>query len=299
MEFQIYEGNNKKSAVIGTVSLDYWLKAQKQPKPHIVETCKKIDQAVKDGNKKLKKELKDQLPGCTPAVHVTTHRRKNCIQSFTGIAQLDIDDINHAPALKQYLFDTYPCIIAAWLSVSKRGVKCFVSIPLARTIEDFRAYMYGLCAEFSGYKGFDPITCNPVQVCYYSHDPDLLRREKYTVWTEKGFQVGQQPTQTTPKPNIEVLEWHTKATIKIINTGFANIKGNGHPQLRSLCRSVGGYVASGYISANDAIQQINYCIENNKYLKNDGAGTIPGYKKTALSAMNDGQRSPLTLESLN
>jgi hypothetical protein len=66
----------------------------------------------------------------------------------------------------------------------------------------------------------------------------------------------------------------------------------GHPQLRSLCLSVGGYVASGYISMLEAEQLIHHLIETHHYLSKG----ISGYKKTATWALNEGTRKPIVLE---
>ena len=85
----------------------------------MVDIIDQIAQAAKAGNVKLTNELKTHLYSFTPCVNVDKYRRYEQITAFTGLAVLDFDN---AAEFKEFIFDEYKEIIAAWLSPSKKGV---------------------------------------------------------------------------------------------------------------------------------------------------------------------------------
>jgi len=288
--FQYYSNDIHRSKAVGWVTLQEFIRANKAPKPDTIELFRQIEHLNQIGDKLGKARLKERLYSFLPCVQTNGGRRYVDIAAFTGLAVLDFDNIDNSVDFKEYLFDEYKCIIACWLSPSKKGVKALVKIPIVRSVQEFKDYFFGLAEEMYQYNGFDDSSKNCVLPLFQSYDPDLLFRDDPTTWVQKGIDINQFVPQNTYyiQPKLDGLE---PVIIKMINTGLAKINDNGHPQLRSLCISIGGYVASGYIDKNTAIDYICHEIESHQYLKKG----IAGYQKTAKQAVEWGLSRPLTL----
>ena len=292
IKFQYYPAKITGIKPIGWVTLDQFIKANSNPNGHIKELFKKIEYSASIGDLKTKQELKEHLYSFTPCVNVSDIRAYKCITSFTGLLVLDFDKVDNAADLKRYLFDTYECIYLCWISPSKKGVKALVKIPVVNTVNQFKAYYFGIAEEMEQYNGFDSTGQNSVLPLYQSYDPEMLIRENPTLWTttginRKAFEI--QPIAPIISPELSTGKENVIS--KIIYSGIDKIKDNGHPQLRSLCLSIGGYVANQYMNFNDAIDIIYNRIESNHYLQKG----ISGYKKTARWAVLNGTSRPLTL----
>jgi hypothetical protein len=287
--FQYYGNEINSSRPQGTVTLYQFIRSTRNPKPETLDLFRRIAEATIAGDMELKARLKEKLYSFTPCVVVSEFRRKNCIKAFTGILVLDFDKIDFAEEFRDYLFDIYDCIIAAWVSPSKRGTKALVNIPVVENLDEFKSYYFGIAAEMDQYKGFDSSGQNAVLPLFQSFDPELRVRDDPAYWTQKGIMRGAKPSTPAPVTNYTR---DAERVGKMIRTGINKIVDNGHPQLRSICLSVGGYVANNYIDYSEAIQLIDYLIEQNGYLSKG----VPGYKKTALWALNQGTHNPLTLK---
>ena len=293
--FQVYRQPITNIKPDRLISLDMFLGYTEDPPRSIINVFDEIAEAESSGNKQLKARLKQHyLFYFTPCAVVHPVRNYQSIKEFTGLLVLDFDHIDNAPHFKSFLFDEYKSIIAAWLSPSKRGVKCLVKIPIVKTIVEFKEYYYGIAAEMEVFAGFDPSGQNAVLPLFQSWDPDLLSRDNFDIWTNKGgkrsdFDLA--PARHALK--IDVTDKDKQIIAKIINTGFDHIIDYGHPMLRSLCITIGGYIASGYIAEQEALQMINYEIETHPYLTKG----IAGYKKTAQWAIKIGQNKPLMLNN--
>ncbi len=275
------------------ITLDQFLEYTRNPPHRIVNVFAQIAAAGATGNKELKAELKQtHLLYFTPCVEINQKRNYASIVRFTGLLVLDFDHIGNAQEFKEYLFNQYPAIIAAWLSPSMRGVKALVQIPIVETVEAFKQYYFGIAAEMEQYNGFDPSGQNCVLPLFQSYDRDLLYRKAPDTWQVKGMKRNDfTASPLVALPNIDHSDRDKQTIIRMINTGFAHVTDYGHPPLRSLCIAIGGYIASGYIDEYEAMQIINYEIETHPYLKKG----ISGYKKTAQWSIKTGQNKPLSL----
>jgi len=231
----------------------------------------------------------NNLPFFTPAVLVKNRRRYDDIIKFNGIGVLDFDHVHNADELKYHIFENFDFVIAAWLSPSKKGVKVIYKIPVCESVDQFKSYFWGLEKVFEVYDGFDSSSQNCVLPLFYSYDYDLLYRTDAETWT--GTSENPRRHQTPGriiKPNYSDK---TNVILKIAETGINKITGNGHPQLRSICLSLGGYVASGYINKYEIISHVEYLIDINGYLQKGPEG----YKQTARWAIENGMKQPLQL----
>jgi len=293
VSFQYYPSRIDTNKPIGEITFEKFLRVTKKPDEKTKRIFADIQAAELIGDKKLKAELKQKnLFYFTPCVQVYPVRQYKYIRSFTGLLVLDFDHIDNAPELKQFLFDEYPCINAAWLSPSRRGVKALVRIPIVNSTEEFKELYFGIAAEVEQFNGFDPSGQNCVLPLFQSYDPELLYRETPTTWITKGFKRSDfDRSPVLPPLDIDPMDTDKQIVLKIINTGFTNIIDFGHPPLKSLCIAIGGYVAAGYIAEYEALRIIESKIETHPYLSKG----ISGYKKTAKWAIKTGLNKPLTL----
>ena len=292
IKFQYYNNDAKSPEPMGYVSLMAFLKSIKTPKPDTKKLLDDISKAAIDGDKELKSTLKTKLYSFTPCVHVKSRRAYSDITNFTGLTVLDFDKIDNADGFKHFLFNMYGSIIAAWLSPSRRGVKALVKIPIVKTVDEYKRYFFGLASEMEIYKGFDDTTQNAVLPLFIGWDEDILTRTDYTTWNIKGSKKGSFSSSPAPVPvyaSNKRTEWVVNWYRNKINT----ISDNGHPQLRDNSVTLGGYVASGYIDINDAINLANNLVESNGYLQKG----VSGYKKTVLQAIHLGMTKPLTFDN--
>jgi hypothetical protein len=295
-KFQYYPATINGSTPLGYVTIDQFFKANSDPKPETVLIFDQIAECSKNGDLKTKAELKEKLFSFTPCINVSFKRRYADIISFTGLMVLDFDKIDNAPEFKEFLFNEYNFIYACWMSPSRKGVKALVQIPeitlttWQESTDVFKSYYFGIAEEMEQYNGFDTTGQNCVLPLFQSLDKNILINPFPFKWVDKGFKRSNFIT-STPTVIDHVSEGKESVIVKIINTSINKIIDNGHPQLRSACLAIGGYISSGYIDFQTALNQVFYCIETNSYLQKG----IPGYKKTAKEFLNLGMSKPLYL----
>lgn len=280
---------------LGRVTFEQFLKANKSPKGEIVSLFKQIEEATKKGDLDLKAKLKSKLFYFTPCVETDgIGRCYTNIKGFTGLMVLDFDKLPDAPAFKQFLFDNLKCVVAAYLSPSKKGCKFIVRIPKCQTIDEFKSYFYGLGFYMEKYEGFDPSTQNCILPLYLSIDPDLLYREDAEVWDIQGEKLDEFKVF---EGEIEVLDDVTeddrKKVKSIITRSMSKIVDSAHYIVRSTALCGGGYVASGYYSQEEIESIIFELIEESEYCKKN----LRGYKQTAREMIIKGMKSPLYLKN--
>lgn len=298
VKFQYYPARVDTKKPIGFVYFEEFINSIKSPSDKTKQVFSSIAKAEKDGDMKLKAKLKQEnLFYFTPCVWSNWKSRKyEDIESFTGLAVLDFDHIDNAEQFKQYIFNTYTFVACAFLSASKRGVKFLIKIPVVSSVNEYKSYFYGLGFLFDKFKGWDGSPQNAVLPLFLSYDPDLLYRENPDTFQERGkklnaFQVESQ----TPVEEVEVRDGDSRLVYFNIKKAFDSIVDSGHPQVIAACVSLGGYVASGYVSQQEAEDWAFGFIQSNNYLQKG----VKGYQKTARTAIQTGMRSQLKLKTNN
>ena len=316
-KFQWYNGNIKDTKPRGLLSLKSFIFSHQKPKEKISVAFRKIEEAAKNGDKKLKAELKQtMLYYFTPSVifnntgtikessngKYKSYRNYKNIESFTGIAQIDVDQLEPEEAidLKSSLFANYKQFYCVYLSPSRRGVKGIIRIPIVSSIKEFKEYYKGIEDEMDWIAGFDNSPKNLALPLFISHDEDILYREKATIWNKKGtLQEESLNNLSSEKPKLKSIipgdenvyksnAYYQKITLDIFSNKINAIGESGHPQLRSACLVLGSRCGAGYLSAGEAMTQAEYLIKSNQYLQKG----ISGYIATAKWAINQGYGKP-------
>jgi len=294
IEFQYYPAKVNIPEPLGMVTLFEFLKANQNPSEKTKDVFRRIAEAEANGNLKEKAKLKQEnLYYFTPCVVSNGQGRKySDIVKFTGLMVLDFDHIAHAVAFKYYIFDLFKCVVAGWLSPSKKGVKFLVKIPVVSSTDEFKAYFYGLAIEMEKYKGFDGSGQNCILPLFLSYDEDLLFRENPDTWTRKGKKINEFQASDIVPVKVEAGSSEKLQVQRIILSLVEKIIDNGHPQIRAAAVTLGGYVATGYIDFHEAESFIFNLIQNNSYLRKG----VEGYQKTAKTAIQTGMKSQLFLK---
>lgn len=294
--FSYYPANIETIKPIGKVKLYDYLFAIKNPKPEIVELFKQIEEASLAKDKKRKDELKSKLYYFLPCVETDGRGRSyENVTGFTGLMIADMDNLEpeFAKELKEYLFYTYPFVIASFLSASKKGVKVLIKIPKVNSIERFKALFYGLMAEWQYYKGMDFTPKNAVLANYLTYDRELLYRTNAVEWTKEGIQLDEfkvfegeiEPIENPTEEDVERIK-------QILTRMFASIKDAGHYVVRSASLFAGGIIASGYMSYDEVKDFLFDLIDETPYLQTK----TRTYKTTCVQMLNKGMQSPIKLQ---
>jgi hypothetical protein len=292
IKFQYYPAKVKSNKPLGFVSLGYFLNAQKNPKPETKKIFEAIVMAEESGNMELKSDLKqNNLYYFTPCVTLRQYRRYSDIISFTGLLVLDFDHIDNAVDFKEFIFNEYKFIVTCWLSPSKKGVKAIVNIPISKYVDEFKQYYYALTNIFDVYDGWDPSNKNAVLPLFQSYDEDLLFREDPELFTQKAIDPNSLPKDPVHYSMPANIQGKERLIYKIAESGIKDISSPGHPQLRSICIALGGYVATGYIDKLSIILHVDNLIKSNAYLQKG----VKGYQQTARWAIDEGMKKPIVL----
>ncbi len=280
------------------VSLRKILNCTAKPGTRLTEVFELIHEAELKGDQKEKARLKQKfLIYFTPCVIVNPRRDYASIKAFTGLLVLDFDHISNASDFKNFLFETYRCIVAAWLSPSSRGVKALVKIPLVNSVSEFKQYFRGIASEMEQYAGFDPTGQNPILPLFQSGDPDLLERDDPETWQVKAILPPTVPSSPPIDRFAPALDSQRKRAQEIILRGFStrlrNIVDIGHPIVRSVAYTAGGYVASGQLAEMDLFRFMDAWIDGHPYLRQKSQT----YKRTVRDMIARGKMAPLTLDS--
>jgi len=294
-KFQYYPSDIRITVPAGIISLGDYLKAIKFPKPETLKIFKEIEKASAEGNTKLKAELKAKTYYFTPCIFTDGRGRSyENIESWTGLAIIDVDnlDTEFAKELKEFIFYTYPFVIATFLSASKKGVKAIVRIPICETVEQFKSYFYGLMVEFQDFKNMDFSAKNCSLANYLTYDQELLYRLDATVFTKKGIQLDEFKVfdgEIVPLENVsedDVIEVKT-----LLRKMFEKITDAGHLTVRSASLLAGGLISSGYMGYDEMKDYLFELIEDTPYLHK----SLRTYKTTCVQMLAKGMLSPVTL----
>ena len=289
IKFNYYEADIKRSTPLGSVTLEYLINAIRTPKKDIRNVFEQIRIAEECKDMATKQALKSKLYSFTPCVYVNGPRKYANIQHWTGLLVLDFDHLETDVAVefKEYLFNEYKCIITAWLSASRHGVRALVKIPVCTSVDEFKHYFAGIERHLNCYNGFDTAPKNCILPMFISYDADILHRTDAQTWSTKHIEI------IPPPVKQYIVDDKTSVIEKIIAKRINTITDTGHIILRATSYLLGGYVGANYIDYNDAIALINNLIDSQSYLSKKP----DVYKTTAKQMVDKGLNFPTYLQN--
>ena len=145
---------------------------------------------VKNGNEDEAEEIKRNLPCMTISATFKERRKKDYVDSYTGLLHLDYDKLENAEEVKTNLI-SIPYTYSAFISPSGNGVKVLVWSDNAMSSHEvafnsLREY-YDKIVNVESDSSVKDIT----RLCYMSYDPDLYLNETSEVFKYKTSTLNQ------------------------------------------------------------------------------------------------------------
>ena len=134
-------------------------------------------------NKEIRNTLKANLNYVT-FCGVFTTRSISGLKTHSGLACLDLDEIQHVEEIREAINDD-PYTFSCFLSPSGNGLKVLVKIPFVDNNEDYQDYYSELSKYYSKYHPLDSSTKDISRACYLSFDNDLFLNSESETFTDK------------------------------------------------------------------------------------------------------------------
>ena len=248
---------------------------------------------------KLIRTTKSDIPknkrlGVVYASTSTKGRKHEHIESYTGMAFIDVDDCKK-PKLVKLLFQELDCTIACWYS-SSGNVHALIKIPVCKSKDEFkRRYsllVKDLKEEIDDWGHIDEITSNPTQLAFISSDAEIYINEAPVSY--EGIYLPTPPQIVRKAKLFNTIDKTTNWCIDKAQLWFNGIDTNGYPQVLKYAHTIGGWSASGKIQEAVAKETIQQLINSNQYLNSkDSSGSINTYLTGAIASFNKGLENPL------
>lgn len=295
VSFQFFPAKIWEAKPIGELTLSQFLNAHKNPTQQTVDVISKIQEASRNGDLKLKDELKqNNLYSFVPSVKLDGNGRGLVnIVDYNPIMMVEFDKISHAKELKERLFNNLKSVIAAWISPSGKGLKLLIRIPKPKSVEEYKQYYCGIAHYLSQYEGFDGVNFNIVLPLFLSYDKEILIRQDAEEWAQRGGKIDAFKPFEGEFEVPEDIDEETKEKIVQKITYLVNqINDNAHPRIRNISTIFGGFCSQYGFNVDEADDLLCYLIEQNEYMQKN----IRGYCKTAKEFLRKGFLAPLELD---
>lgn len=204
-----------------------------------------------------------------------THRLDSCVIEHSGVFALDWDKVEVSHKVEQLKKDPY--IHAVWIGPSGKSVKALVKCPAS--IESHPLYY---TAFLDRYPELDPTSRNLARGQYESFDPLLWINPNSLVWDKK-------LSEEARKKNKE--KDHNRRGKNVISTAVAMVRssydGVKHSELLKASNLLGGYVATGRVSEEEAIKVLT------EEIRQKNPKDLQGAIKTIEDGIAHGKKRPL------
>ena len=237
---------------------------------------------------------KSERLGVVYASKSSKGRKHEHIESYTGMAFIDVDDCTHPKEVKN-LFKVIDCTIACWYS-SSGNVHALIKIPICTTKDEFKR-RYTLLAsdlrhEIGSWGHLDGITSNPTQLAFISSDAEIYINEAPVSY--EGIYLPTPPQIVRKAKLFNTSDKTTNYCLDKAQQWFNGINTNGYPQVLKYSYTMGGYCATGKIDEAVAKETLQQLIISNQYLNSkNSSGTISTYISGAMASFEKGLDMPL------
>lgn len=141
-----------------------------------------IRKAITEDDQVKADELKFRLPGFTPSGTFNERRKKENIDSYSGLLHLDYDKVEDIESLKEIIVKI-PFTYSAFISPSGKGLKVVVNTDAE--LETHTDVFNALRAYYDGIAGLksDGKVKDVPRLCFVSYDPELYLNESSKIFT--------------------------------------------------------------------------------------------------------------------
>lgn len=164
-----------------------------------------IRQAINEGQQEKADGLKKTLPAFTISATFKERRKKENIESYSGLIHLDYDKVENIEILKDIVIKI-PYTFSAFVSPSGKGIKVIINTDaiLENHTETFNA----LRSYYDGIIGFesDRAVKDVTRLCFVSYDPNLYLNENSKIFhlTKKSTSISDVWNFTTNKTEFRI-----------------------------------------------------------------------------------------------
>lgn len=240
-----------------------------------------LDLIRAEKDKQKKQELKKQLK-CILFAGKFKSRGNNNIDVHNGTCVIDLDHLPDVNATKNEM-KLLPFVIAAFISPSGDGLKVVCRIPA--NIEKHEGHYAALMRSLK-LKELDTTSKNIERVCFASADADIYINLKATEFTDYYI-----PPKKYSTPIVKIKRQFIGADYKRLTIAADMIRGAADGSklkvLLAAANLMGGYIASGVVDENDAINTLECEIQKRDIDDFDVA------KKAIKDAIAYGKTAPL------
>jgi hypothetical protein len=157
-----------------------------------------IQYQVNNGNNKKANELKLKLPAFTISATYTGKRKKDNVESYSGLLHLDYDKLDNIQDVKSKIISN-PYTYAAFVSPSGKGLKVLVKCD-----NDLSTHTYAFSALRSYYDNLldvesDKSIKDVLRLCFVSYDSDMYLNENSKAFNYQSHQNN----ETTSQKDLE------------------------------------------------------------------------------------------------
>ena len=163
------------------------------------EQIEDIQYHINNGDIKQANGLKSKLPAFTISATYTGKRKKENVESYSGLLHLDYDKLDNVQDVKSKII-RYPYTYAAFVSPSGKGLKVLVKCD-----NDLSTHTYAFNALRSYYDnlldvGSDKSIKDVLRLCFVSYDSDMYLNKNSKVFNYQSYPNNETKSQKD-------LEW--------------------------------------------------------------------------------------------
>ena len=238
-------------------------------------------------------EFKKKLPAITFCGHFPKTRKNAEVSETTGFIIPDIDhleDVEHVFSL--LMQDEY--VWFCFRSPSGVGIKCGIRAKNIESDADHKVFYSAVERYFSLVYGvqIDSACKDICRLTFISHDPQAyINPNPYYFDIEEWAEKPVQPDPYIPPPTPDNNGWKERYGRKVLQSSCEAIQnsvlGNKHSTRLSRARTVGGFIASGYINEPEAIHALEQAVIASQ------AKPLEPALKTVRDGMQNGKQKPL------
>ena len=149
---------------------------------------------INNGYTKQADELKVKLPAFTISATYRDKRKKENVDTYSGLLHLDYDKLDNVQDIKSKITSN-PYTYAAFVSPSGKGIKLLVKCD-----NDLSTHTFAFNSLKSYYDGIVGVTSDNsvkdiLRLCFISYDPDLYLNEDAEVFETQSYPTNETQTQ--------------------------------------------------------------------------------------------------------
>lgn len=254
-----------------------------------IEEIREIQkQLEKDPDNKPLKHQKDSLKRNLLSVvfqGLFKSRSNKGLLIGSELATLDFDHTRDVEFVRDHYFYNFKFVYATFISPSGDGVKVIARIPRVNDDNEYKSYYLALLKYFNNAKS-DQATKDISRICYISYDPKIRVRD----WNDTSVFTETIADDVTLETEVYNQEFTGDVIEKVKDMICQAPDGNKHYTLLKASRLMGGYVASGGCTENQAEDILFTEISKRSISDSEGA------KRTIQDGIRFGKITPLTIK---